>query len=51
VEHLDDDRPLFDDINRVAEVVVSGEILKAVENEIGALDNSELEVTSERYAF
>lgn len=51
VDHLDDDRPLFDDINRLSEVVVSGEILKAVEGEIGALDNSELEVTSERYAF
>jgi len=31
VEHLEEDRPLYDDINKLKEVVESGEILKAVE--------------------
>ena len=31
VKHLEEDRPLFDDINKLKEVVESGEILKAVE--------------------
>ena len=37
VRHLDKDRPLYDDHNRMAEVVRSGEILEAVEAEIGRL--------------
>jgi histidine ammonia-lyase len=37
VEHLEEDRPLFDDINKLKEVVESGEILKAVEKSIGIL--------------
>ncbi len=37
VEHLEEDRPLYDDINKLKEVVESGEILEAVEKEIGPL--------------
>jgi len=37
VEHLDEDRPLFDDINKLKEVVESGEILDAVEKAVGSL--------------
>jgi histidine ammonia-lyase len=37
VEHLGEDRPLFDDINKLKEVVESGEILEAVEKTIGPL--------------
>lgn len=37
VAHLEEDRPLYDDINRLKEVVESGEILEAVENAVGAL--------------
>ncbi len=37
VEHLEEDRPLFDDINKLKEVVESGEILKAVEEVAGPL--------------
>jgi histidine ammonia-lyase len=51
VEFLDDDRPLFNDINQLAKVVRSGEILNTVEERIGALDMSNLAVTSERYVF
>jgi histidine ammonia-lyase len=37
VPHLEEDRPLFDDINRLKEVVASGEILDAVEKVVGKL--------------
>jgi len=37
VDFLDEDRPLYNDINRLAEVVKSGEILEAVEKTIGEL--------------
>jgi histidine ammonia-lyase len=35
---LREDRPLYDDINRMADVVGSGEIVRAVENAVGPLD-------------
>jgi histidine ammonia-lyase len=38
VEHLDEDRPLFDDINNLSAVVKKGEILEAVEKSIGELN-------------
>jgi histidine ammonia-lyase len=37
VAHLDEDRPLFPDHNAMMELVRSGEILEAVEREIGSL--------------
>ena len=37
VAHLEEDRPLFDDINKLKEVVESGEILDAVEKAVGTL--------------
>jgi histidine ammonia-lyase len=37
VRHLDEDRPLYSDITRLSEVVMSGEIQAAVENAIGSL--------------
>jgi histidine ammonia-lyase len=37
VAHLEEDRPLFDDINKLKEVVESGEILEAVEKAVGTL--------------
>jgi len=37
VSYLDEDRPLYDDINRLKEVVASGEILEAVEKTVGEL--------------
>ncbi len=37
VAQLDADRPLFDDINKLKEVVESGEILDAVEAAVGPL--------------
>jgi len=37
VDHLEEDRPLFDDINKLKEVVESGEILEAVEKATGPL--------------
>jgi histidine ammonia-lyase len=37
VAHLEEDRPLYDDINRLKEVVASGEILDAVEKVVGKL--------------
>jgi histidine ammonia-lyase len=37
VEFLDEDRPLFDDINRLTAVVRSGEILDRVESTVGKL--------------
>jgi histidine ammonia-lyase len=38
VEHLDIDRPLHIDHNRMKELVKSGEILEAVEKAIGSLE-------------
>jgi histidine ammonia-lyase len=38
VAHLDVDRPLYPDHNTMKALVKSGEILKAVEAEVGALD-------------
>ncbi|MBN2380795.1 aromatic amino acid lyase [candidate division WOR-3 bacterium] len=38
VKHLDEDRPLFTDHNRMAEVIRTGEILNAVEKVVGHLD-------------
>ncbi|RKY89319.1 histidine ammonia-lyase [candidate division KSB1 bacterium] len=37
VKFLDEDRPLFEDINAITEVVQSGELLDEVENAIGKL--------------
>jgi histidine ammonia-lyase len=37
VAHLEEDRPLFDDINALKDVVQSGEILAAVENAVGEI--------------
>ncbi len=37
VDYLDEDRPLYDDINKMKEVVQSGEILEAVEKAVGEL--------------
>jgi histidine ammonia-lyase len=37
VAHLDEDRPLYPDINKLKEVVESGEILEAVERAVGTL--------------
>jgi histidine ammonia-lyase len=37
VAHLDIDRPLFNDHNAMKALVQSGEILEAVEREVGAL--------------
>ena len=38
VEHLDIDRPLYNDHNRMKNLVESCEILEEVENEVGSLD-------------
>jgi histidine ammonia-lyase len=38
VEHLDEDRPLYDDHNRMKELVKACEILTAVEKAVGSLD-------------
>lgn len=38
VDFLDEDRPLYKDIEKLTKVVKSGEILEAVENEIGKLE-------------
>jgi histidine ammonia-lyase len=37
VEHLDEDRPLYRDHDAMAALVVSGEVLDAVEAEVGSL--------------
>jgi len=37
VKFLEDDRPLFDDINKLTAVVRSGEVLERVENAVGKL--------------
>ena len=39
VAHLDEDRPLYPDHDRMKELVRSGEILEAVEKEVGSLGN------------
>jgi histidine ammonia-lyase len=39
VRHLDEDRPLHDDNNRLSAAVRSGEILAAVENAVGRLES------------
>jgi histidine ammonia-lyase len=38
IDHLDEDRPLFPDNDRMVELLQSGEILEAVEQAIGTLD-------------
>jgi len=38
VQHLDEDRPLYPDHNTMRELVRSGEILEAVEAEVGSLE-------------
>jgi len=38
IAHLDEDRPLYADINRLKDIVQSGEILDAVERAVGRLD-------------
>ncbi|MDP8228888.1 MAG: hypothetical protein P9M15_05495, partial [Candidatus Electryoneaceae bacterium] len=38
VDHLEEDRPLYEDHNKMAEVVRSGEILDAVEAVVGLLE-------------
>ena len=37
ISHLDEDRPLYPDHNRMKDLVKSGEILKAVEDAVGSL--------------
>ena len=37
VPHLKDDRVLYPDINKIAELLRSGEIVNAVESEVGEL--------------
>jgi histidine ammonia-lyase len=37
VTHLDEDRPLYPDHNQMKALVKSGEILEAVESEVGSL--------------
>ncbi len=38
VKYMDEDRPLYDDINTLKEVVQSGEILEAVEKAVGSMN-------------
>ena len=38
IEHLDEDRPLFPDNDRMVKLLMSGELLKAVEDVVGTLD-------------
>jgi histidine ammonia-lyase len=38
VPYLDDDRPLHNDINKLAEVVTRNEVVNAVQQAIGKLD-------------
>jgi hypothetical protein len=38
VSHLEEDRPLYNDINTLKDVVQSGEVLDAVEKAIGTLN-------------
>lgn len=40
VKHLEEDRPLYNDHNKMSELVKSNEILEAVENVIGKLESS-----------
>jgi histidine ammonia-lyase len=48
VEYLDDDRPLYDDINNLTAQVRDGAIVKAAEEAAGTLDMSPLAVTAQR---
>ena len=41
VEHLGEDRPLYPDLNKMSEVVQSGEILEEVEKAVGSLEGGE----------
>lgn len=38
IRHLDDDRPLFPDNDRMVEILMSGELLESVEKAVGSLD-------------
>jgi histidine ammonia-lyase len=38
IDHLDDDRPLFPDHETMVEILQSGSMLNAVENEIGTIN-------------
>ncbi len=38
IRHLDDDRALFPDNDRMVEILMSGELLESVENAVGSLD-------------
>jgi hypothetical protein len=38
VKRLDEDRPLFDDINALARVAKDGKILEAAERAVGSLN-------------
>ncbi|DAC51234.1 MAG TPA: aromatic amino acid lyase [Candidatus Thalassarchaeaceae archaeon] len=38
IEHLDNDRPLYPDHNKMVEILLSGAILQAVEGTVGKLD-------------
>ena len=51
VAFAEEDRPYCDDLNKLAEVVRSGGILRAVEEAIGPLQESGLTVSSERFPF
>ena len=37
VKHLEEDRPIYDDINRLTKVARSGDVLNAVEKVVGPL--------------
>ena len=38
IEHLDEDRPLFPDNDSMVKLLMSGELLEAVETVVGKLD-------------
>lgn len=38
IDHLDEDRPLFPDNDRMVKILMSGELLEAVETAVGKLD-------------
>ena len=38
IDHLDEDRPLFPDNDAIVKLLMSGELLEAVENAVGNLD-------------
>ena len=37
VTHIEEDRPLYEDISRLSKIVLSGAVLDAVEKEVGRL--------------